>query len=138
MSDKGLCEQARKKVLLLPFSGEGHKLTRLLSSATSIRILEALWENCLSASELSARLDLRLNTLHYHLNSLLEAGLIRVAEIGWSQKGRKIKFYTAAEKLIVLVPGKGRTDQAVALGLLRQYLNEKFAYKNPESCLAGV
>ncbi|AKB76623.1 putative transcriptional regulators [Methanosarcina horonobensis HB-1 = JCM 15518] len=70
-------------MLVLPFSGESKKLTRLLFSETSIRVLEALEENYLSASELSVRLGLRLNTLQYHLDSLLEADFIRVSRVKW-------------------------------------------------------
>ncbi|HIH92843.1 TPA: winged helix-turn-helix transcriptional regulator [Methanosarcina acetivorans] len=109
-----------EEVLFLPFSEESRKLTRLLFSETSIRILEALGENCLSASELSARLNLRLNTLQYHLNSLLEADLIRISEVKWSRKGRKIKVYSPVEKMIILIPGRGSVSRVVLFDPFRE------------------
>lgn len=144
MTDKNLCElcelceQSGENLIILPFSGDAQKITRLLSGKTSIRVLEALGENCLSAGELSSKLDLRLNTLHYHLDSLLEAGLIRVAEVGWSQKGRKIKFYMAAKIIIILGFGKARASQTIISGLLRQYLCEGAGQKVPEPCPSGI
>lgn len=111
MAETGPCVLTKEKLLFLPFSRESRKLTRLLSSDTSIRVLEALWENCLSANELAGRLDLRLNTLKYQLDSLLEADLIRVSEVKWSRKGRKIKVYAPVEKMIVLLPpGRDRSN----------------------------
>ncbi|WP_243684216.1 hypothetical protein [Methanosarcina barkeri] len=41
---------------------------------------------------------MRLNTLKYNLDSLLEAGMIRVRHVKWSQKGREIKIYEASKK----------------------------------------
>ncbi len=61
----------------------------------------------MSASELAGGLDLRLNTLKYHLDALLDSGLTRVTEVRWSQKGRKIKVYEPVEKMIVLIPRAG-------------------------------
>lgn len=122
MADERMCVQTCEEVLFLPFSRESKKLTRLLFSETSIRILEALEENCLSASELSARLKLRLNTLQYHLNSLLEADFIRVSEVKWSRKGRKIKVYSPVEKMIILVPGRCPVSRVVLFGPFREFM----------------
>lgn len=81
---------------VLPLSGESRKLIQALSNETSIRILQLLDSGNISASELAGRLKLRLNTLQYHLDTLLDTDLIRVAEFRWSQKGRKIKVYFSA------------------------------------------
>ena len=107
---------------VLPLSGDSRKLIQALSNETSIRILQLLDSGNMSASELAERLKLRLSTLQYHLDTLLDTDLIRVADIRWSQKGRKIKVYVRVEKMIVLVPGKGAKGREAALALLRDCL----------------
>lgn len=107
---------------VLSLSEDSRKLIQTLSNETSIKILQLLDSGNMSASDLAERLKLRLNTLHYHLDALLEAGLIRVDEIKWSQKGRKIKIYAKVEKMIVLVPGKGIKEREAMLALLRECL----------------
>ncbi|MDD3042757.1 MAG: helix-turn-helix domain-containing protein [Methanosarcinaceae archaeon] len=107
---------------VLPLSGDSRKLIQALSNETSIRILQLLDSGNMSASELAERLKLRLSTLQYHLDALLDTDLIRVADFRWSQKGRKIKVYVRVEKMIVLVPGKGAKGREAALTLLRDCL----------------
>jgi predicted ArsR family transcriptional regulator len=58
----------------------------------------------MSAGDLANELEMRLNSLKYNLDSLLEAGLIKVRKVKWSQKGREIKVYEAVEKVIILLP----------------------------------
>lgn len=79
-------------------------LARALSRPLSMQILKHLREKQMSASELAAELDLRLNTLKYNLDALEEAGLIRVMKVKWSCKGRKIKVYAFSEQPILLLP----------------------------------
>jgi ArsR family transcriptional regulator, arsenate/arsenite/antimonite-responsive transcriptional repressor len=66
----------------------------------------------MSAGDLANELQVRLNTLKYNLDSLLEVGLVRVRQIKWSRKGREIKIYEAVEKVIILLPGKKNQDNS--------------------------
>jgi ArsR family transcriptional regulator, arsenate/arsenite/antimonite-responsive transcriptional repressor len=99
-------EDPEEKLLILQLSEDCRRIARLLSNETSIRILNLLNNRSMSAGDLANELQMRLNTLKYNLDSLLEAGLIRVRLIKWSQKGREIKIYEAVEKVIILLPGK--------------------------------
>lgn len=103
-------ENPEEKLLILQLSEDCKKIARLLSNETSIRILKLLNKKSMSAGDLAAELQVRLNTLKYNLDSLLEVGLIRVRQIKWSRKGREIKIYEAVEKVIVLLPGKKYPD----------------------------
>jgi len=105
------------KLLVLPLSGGSRKLARALSNETSLKILETLGKKSMSAGDLSEALGIRLNTLKYNLDSLVESGLISVQQIKWSRKGREIKVYSAVEQLIVLVPGK-KADPSSVLRIL--------------------
>lgn len=95
-----------ESLIILQFSESSRKICRLLSNHTPVRILEALDKKTMSASELSEVLDLRLNSLKYNLNLLLDAGLIKVMQVKWSTKGREIKMYGTAERIIIFSPWK--------------------------------
>jgi ArsR family transcriptional regulator len=105
------------KLLVLPLSGDSRKLVRALSNETSLKILETLGKKSMSAGDLSEALGIRLNTLKYNLDALVDSGLISVQQIKWSRKGRKIKVYAAVEQLIVLVPGN-KADPSSVLRIL--------------------
>ncbi|MGA9187449.1 MAG: ArsR family transcriptional regulator, partial [Methanosarcina sp.] len=77
--------------------------------------------------------EVRLNTLKYNLDSLLEAGMIRVRHIKWSRKGREIKVYEAVEKVIVLLPVKKNPETSFMLMKLWQIISESLeGQKIPE------
>lgn len=105
-----MLDNPEEKLLILHLSEDCKKISRLLSNETSIRILKLLNNKSMSAGDLANELQVRLNTLKYNLDSLLEVGLIRVRQIKWSWKGRKVKIYEAVKRLIILLPGKKNPD----------------------------
>lgn len=108
-------DNPEEKMLILQLSEDSRKIARLLSSETSIRILKLLNKKSMSAGNLADELGVRLNTLKYNLDSLLEAGMIRVRHVKWSQKGREIKVYEAAKKVIVFLPAKESLETLIYL-----------------------
>jgi ArsR family transcriptional regulator, arsenate/arsenite/antimonite-responsive transcriptional repressor len=120
-------ETPEEELLILQLSEDSRKIARLLSNETSIRILKLLDRRSMSAADIADELKVRLNTLKYNLDSLLEAGLIRVRQVKWSRKRREIKMYEAVEKLIILLPGKKIPDISLVLTMLRQ-----LSLKSPE------
>ena len=109
-----------EKVLILPLGEESKKITQTLSNDSARRVLELLTDNAMSASEIACELDTPLTTVKYNLNALIESGLITIKQTKWSSKGRKIKIYAPAHKLIVVVPDK--TDRKSVVDILRRYL----------------
>ena len=126
-------ENPEEKLLILQLSEDSRKIARLLSNKTSIRILKLLDRRSMSAADIADELEVRLNTLKYNLDSLLEAGLIRVRQVKWSRKGREIKVYEAVEKVIILLPGKKSPDISLILTMLRQH-----SLKNPDGSDVSV
>lgn len=120
-------ENPEEKLLILQHSEDSRKIARLLSNETSIRILKLLDRRSMSAADIADELEIRLNTLKYNLDSLLEAGLIRVRQVKWSRKGREIKVYEAVEQVIILLPGKNIPDMSLILTMFRQ-----LSLKSPE------
>ena len=117
-------DNPEEKLLILQLSEDSRKIARLLSNETSIRILKLLDKRSMSAGDLADELEVRLNTLKYNLDSLLEAGMIRVRQIKWSRKGREIKVYEAVEKVIILLPGKKNPETSFMLMKLWQNIPE--------------
>lgn len=108
-------DNPEEKLLILQLSEDSRKIARLLSNETSIEILKLLNKKSMSASNLADELGVRLNTLKYNLDSLLEAGMIRVRHVKWSRKGREIKVYEAAEKVIIFLPVKENPEAPILL-----------------------
>lgn len=93
-----------EKVVVLPLGAESKKVLQAMSNDTARRILEVLAEESLSVSQISDLLEQPLTTVQYNVDKLLDAGLIQVERTRWSEKGREMKVYGAAQKLIVVVP----------------------------------
>jgi predicted transcriptional regulator len=92
----------------------------------SLKILQLLETKDMSAGELAEKLGLGLSTLKYNLDSLLDADMIRVSEVKWSQRGRKIKIYEPVEKIMILVPGCRNGCKAEILSIFLKNNQEKF------------
>ena len=117
-------DNPEEKLLILQLSDDCRKIARLLSNETSISILKLLNKRSMSAGDLADELKIRLNTLKYNLDSLLEAGLIRVRRVIWSRKGREIKIYEAVEKIIVLLPDMNTQDTSLLFTKFWQEIRE--------------
>jgi predicted transcriptional regulator len=109
-----------ENVLILPLGEESKKITQALSNDSARQVLELLIDKAMSASEIACELDAPLTTVKYNLNALIESGLIMIKQTRWSVKGREIKIYAPAHKLIVVVPDK--TDRKSVVDILRSYL----------------
>lgn len=114
--------QEQSRIMVLPVNGDSKKVTQTLSNETSLKILELLGKNSMSATDIADELKIPLTTVKYNLESLVDSELIKVKQIKWSRKGREVKVYEAMEKLIVLVPSKAPVDKLSIINLLQQYL----------------
>ncbi|AGF98438.1 MULTISPECIES: ArsR/SmtB family transcription factor [Methanosarcina] len=130
-------EKPEEKLLILQLSEDSRKISRILSNEISIRILKLLDRKSMSASDIADELGVRLNTLKYNLDSLLEVELIRVRQVKWSRKGREIKVYETVGKTIILLSGKKNSDMSLILTLLRHY-NLKSPEKKDTSEISGL
>jgi len=130
-------ENPEEKLLILQISEDSRKIARILSNETSIRILKLLDRKSMSAADIADELGIRLNTLKYNLDSLLEVGLVRVRQVKWSRKGREIKVYETAGKTIILLPEKKIPDMSLILTMLRQH-NLKSQEGNDALELSGI
>jgi DNA-binding transcriptional ArsR family regulator len=91
-------------VILEPGDERAQKISKAMASQTASDILQLLAEGQKSLTEITDRLDIPLTTAKYHIENLLEAGLIIVAETKYSVKGREIKIYAVTNQLLIVAP----------------------------------
>ena len=93
-------------VVIIPVNAESKKLRQVLSNDTSMKILDLLKKEKLSASEVAEKLELPLTTVKYNIDQLVEHDLAFIHRIKYSEKGRQVKIYEAMDKIIIFAPEK--------------------------------
>ena len=76
-----------------------------LSSDTARRVLTAIYDEPAPPSELADRLDISLQNVSYHLDNLEDAGVVRVADTRYSEKGKEMNVYAPARDPVVVFVG---------------------------------
>lgn len=76
-----------------------------LSATTTRRVLAALHDDPAPPSELARRLDTSIQNVQYHLEKLVDAGLVEAAGTTYSEKGREMTVYRPADRALVFVAG---------------------------------
>ena len=81
------------------------KIAEVISNKTSKRILISLAEEERSETEIANILKIPLNTVHYNVKKLEDAGLIeKIKGFLWSVKGKRIHKYKIVDKRIIISP----------------------------------
>ncbi len=115
-------QDSSENVVVLPLNEDSKKITQTLSNEKSLKILDLLSEEPMSATDISKKLGLSITTIKYNIDSLLEADLIKVHRIKWSAKGREVKLYEPVQKLIIVAPGNMNVSRASIISMLQQYI----------------
>jgi len=91
-------------IILSPGDTRAQKIAKAISSGTANEILHLLGDGQQSATNITGTLDLPMSTVKYHLDNLLDAGLVEVVETKYSVKGREIKVYALRDQLLIVAP----------------------------------
>lgn len=87
------------------------KIAEVLTNKTAKKILITLSEKDMNESDIAAALKIPLNTVGYNIKKLLSAELIeKTPRTFWSSKGKRMNFYTVANKKIVISPKKIQSE----------------------------
>ncbi|MFW5866009.1 MAG: ArsR/SmtB family transcription factor [Nanoarchaeota archaeon] len=93
---------------------DASRFAKTVSSSTSKKILSLLQaQDNLTASEISSKLDMALSTVHYHLKSLCEAGVVDDSSFHYSKKGKEVIHYSLHDKAIIIIPRKNRSSSTL-------------------------
>ncbi|NLD56521.1 MAG: helix-turn-helix transcriptional regulator [Methanomicrobiales archaeon] len=91
-------------LVLEPGDERAQKIARAMASQTANDILQQLADAPASLNDIAERLGQPINTVKYHVENLLGAGLIAVAETKYSVKGREVKLYSLTNQLLIVAP----------------------------------
>ena len=91
-------------IVLEPGDERAQKIGKAIGSPTANEILHILAEGPKSATDLTEVLNIPMGTLKYHIENLLDAGLIEITETRYSVKGREVKVYALRDQLLIVAP----------------------------------
>ena len=77
----------------------------VLSSTVARNLLTELYQRPATQSELADNLDTSIQNVSYHLDNLVDAGLVDVVDQWYSEKGREMDVYAPDGGSLVLVVG---------------------------------
>lgn len=87
-------------------------LAKELSNETGRRILVELSTGSKTASELARKLSLPMPTVLFHIERLVQAGLIEIEAVRAGSRGR-VKIYTSSPKAILLITSRGEPREVL-------------------------
>ncbi|WP_276260695.1 ArsR/SmtB family transcription factor [Haloglomus litoreum] len=92
---------------VLDVSGEEASATfDALGSETARRIMAAVYEQPRTPVEIREEVGTSLQNVHYHLDKLEDADLVKEAGVGYSEKGNEMTVYAPASEAVVLFAGQ--------------------------------
>jgi DNA-binding transcriptional ArsR family regulator len=94
-------------IILEPGDERAQKIAKAMASRTAGEILQLLKNGSDSATRIAEGLQIPITTVQYHLENLVDAGIITIVERRWSQKGREVKVYGLRDQMLIVVPRGG-------------------------------
>lgn len=78
----------------------------ILSSDSSRGILKILFNDSLTANQISQKTSISLPLVIYHLKKMQESGVVKITSVGKNTKSHDMKFYTVDKLAIIILPSK--------------------------------
>ena len=94
-------------IILEPGDEKAQKIAKAIASRTAGEILQLLKDGSHASTQIAEALEIPITTVQYHLENLVDAGIINVVERRWSQKGREVKVYGLRDQMLIVVPHGG-------------------------------
>ncbi|MFW5918022.1 MAG: ArsR/SmtB family transcription factor [Haloferacaceae archaeon] len=99
--DTSAAEESSPRVVGLD-DEDADELLSAISSETARELLAELHEEPATPSSLADRVDTTLQNVQYHIENLREADMVEVIDTIYSEKGREMKVYAAADRPLVM------------------------------------
>lgn len=90
-TDQGPLPGTRDVIVLEPGGEQAQKIAKAMGSQTAGDILQLLKTGPKTSTEVTDQLGIPMGTAKYHIENLLDAGLIEVTKTKYSVKGREVK-----------------------------------------------
>jgi len=78
----------------------------ILSSDSSRAILKLLFNDSLTANQISQKTEISLPLVIYHLKKMQESGVVKITSVGKNTKSHNMKFYTVDKLAIIILPSQ--------------------------------
>jgi predicted transcriptional regulator len=98
----------------------------IFSNDSSREILQLLFNDELSATQIAQKTDISLQLVKYHLTKLQDLGVVNISKIEKNSKSKDMKIYTATKFSIVVVPPTLSEKTRESKSLVRSF---KYIYK---------
>jgi len=85
------------------YTEKARQLASEISNETARKILKELYKNPSSITDLSSKLDIPASTVQYHVNKLMELGVIKIAQKRLGKRIREVKMYVYDKESIVFL-----------------------------------
>ena len=100
-------DELTEKIKILATDDEKIKsFGEIFTNDSSREILQFLFNEELSATQIAQKTDISLQLVKYHLNKLQDLGIVKISKIEKNSKSQDMKIYTATKFSIVIVPPK--------------------------------
>ena len=113
MPDQSVPDSPAGVRVMTPDEEEARNMARAMASSTAGGILRIFQGRELTASDIGDALNIPIPTVMYHLDALLEVGLIEVSRIRYSVKGREVKVYRQSDKVFIVAPRQADIREAL-------------------------
>jgi len=105
-----------EEVIILESGQEqSQKFIKAISSQNASEVLQLLRESGpLRLSDIAERVGMSLNATKYHIENLMDAGLLEISNTRYSVKGRKIKMYRMKNQIFIVAPSMNQKQEIIS------------------------
>ncbi len=100
---------------------EADEILSAVSSETARNILDRIYEEPKTASDIAREIDSSIQNVSYHLDRLTDSGLVEVAETWYSGQGREMNVYAPVNGPLVLYAGAEQATPSLTSALQRVF-----------------
>ena len=127
MSSENTNDEFIEKIKILATDDKKIKsFGEIFSNDSSREILQLLFDEELSATQIAQKTEISLQLVKYHLTKLQDLGVVNISKIEKNSKSQDMKIYTATKFSIVIVPPTLSKKTKESKSLVRSF---KYIYK---------
>jgi DNA-binding transcriptional ArsR family regulator len=89
-------------------------MVEALASRTARRIVDSVWDDPKTPSDIADSVETSIQNALYHLERLVDAGVLEVVDTCYSPRGREMSVYAPASGPVVICVGGDSVDADVA------------------------
>jgi predicted transcriptional regulator len=121
-------KELQEVIFLEPGQEKAQKFIRVISNQNACDVLQLLRKaGPLRLSDIAEQMGGSLNATKYHIENLMDAGLVEISNTRYSVKGRKVKIYQMKNQIFIVAPSMTEKKQIISAvlkygGVLGVYL----------------